>query len=165
MVGLVEHGHLDRAQVDVALLDQVLETAGAGEDDVDALTQRLHLRVLADAAEDGAGAQSVHGRERRQGGVDLGDQLTGGGQDQRARALRRTAGAGRVQPGDEREQERERLAGAGAAPAEDVASAERVGQRRCLDGSGFGDAGGGKHVGEVGGYAELGKGGGQGKVR
>ena len=114
-----------------------------------------HLRVLADTAEDGAGAETVHGGERRERGVDLGDQLTGRGEDQRTRALRRTTGAGRVQPGHQRQQERERLAGAGAATAEDVASAEGVGQRRCLDGSGVGDALRGKHVGEVGGDAEL----------
>ena len=120
----------------MTLLDQVLEAAGAGEHDVDALAERLHLRVLADAAEDGAGAQAVHRGERRQRGVDLGDQLAGRGEDQGTRALRRTTGAGRVQPGDERQQERERLAGAGAAAAEDVAPAEGVRQRRGLDGSG-----------------------------
>ena len=72
------------------LLDQVLETTGAGDEDVDAGAQRLHLGVLADAAEDGAGRESVDSRERSDRGVDLADQLTGRGEDQRARALRRT---------------------------------------------------------------------------
>ena len=58
-----------------------------------------------------------------------------------------------------------RLAGAGAATAEDVTAAERVGERRGLDGGGDGDAGSSQHVGELGGYAELGKGRRQGKVR
>ena len=39
VVGLVEHGDLDGAEVAVTLLDQVLEPAGAGEHDVDALAQ------------------------------------------------------------------------------------------------------------------------------
>ena len=56
VVGLVQHGDLDGAEVAVTLLDEVLEAAGAGEDDVDATAQALDLRVLADAAEDGAGA-------------------------------------------------------------------------------------------------------------
>ena len=72
------------------LLDQVLEATGAGDEDVDAGAERLHLRVLADAAEDGAGPQAVDLRERRERCVDLGDQLAGRGEDQRARALRRT---------------------------------------------------------------------------
>ena len=38
-----------------------------------------------------------------------------------------------VEAGDERQQERVGLAGAGAAPAEHVAAGERVGQRRGLD--------------------------------
>ena len=157
VVGLVEHGHLDGAEVDVALLDQVLETTRAGDDDVDALADCLYLGVLAHAAEDGSGLEPVDGRERRQCGVDLGHELTGRGEDQGAGALRRTTAAGRVQPGDERQQECERLAGAGAAAAEDVATTERVRQRRGLDGGGFGDAGSGQHVGELSGYAELGK--------
>ena len=36
VVGLVEHGDLDRVEVDVALLHEVFEAAGAGHDDVDA---------------------------------------------------------------------------------------------------------------------------------
>ena len=114
---------------------------GQAIEDVDAGAQGLDLRVLADAAEDGAGAQAGGRGERREGRVDLGDQLAGRGEDQRARALRRTAGAGGVQPGDDRQQERVGLAGAGAAAAEHVASGEGVGQRRCLDGGGGGDAG------------------------
>ena len=56
VVGLVEHGHLDVVEGAGALADQVLEPAGAGDDDVDALAQRGDLGALADPAEDGAGA-------------------------------------------------------------------------------------------------------------
>ena len=90
VVGLVEHGDLDLAEVAGTLLDQVLEATGAGDEDVDAGAERLHLRVLADAAEDGAGLETVHLGERREGCVDLRDQLAGRRQDQGARALRRT---------------------------------------------------------------------------
>ena len=41
MVGLVEDGDLDLAEVAVTLADEVLEAAGAGQDDVDALAQAL----------------------------------------------------------------------------------------------------------------------------
>jgi hypothetical protein len=43
VVGLVEDGDLDGAERAGALLDQVLEAAGAGEDDVDAVPQRRDL--------------------------------------------------------------------------------------------------------------------------
>ena len=72
------------------LLDQVLEAAGAGDEDVDAGAEGLDLRVLADTAEDGAGLEAVHLSQRREGCVDLRDQLAGRRQDQGARALRRT---------------------------------------------------------------------------
>ena len=52
VVGLVEHGDLDGVEGDEALLHQVLEAAGAGDDDVDAGLERGDLAVLRDAAED-----------------------------------------------------------------------------------------------------------------
>ena len=88
VVGLVEHGDLDLGEVAGALLDQVLEATGTGDEDVDAGAERLHLRVLADAAEDGAGLETVHLGQRRECCVDLRDQLAGRRQDQGARALR-----------------------------------------------------------------------------
>ena len=151
VVGLVEHGDLDRAEVAVTLADQVLEPAGAGDDDVDAAAEAGDLRVLADAAEDGdrvvrPAACAASGCER---GLDLADELTGRRQDQRARAARRGAAAVEAEPGDQREQEGVGLAGAGAAAAEHVAAGERVGQRRRLDRGGRGDAAVCQHCGEV----------------
>ena len=79
---------LERA---VALLDQVLEPAGAGDDDVDAVAQAGDLRVLADAAEDGQRGEPGGLGQRRERRVDLADQLAGRGQDQR-RGVRRRGG-------------------------------------------------------------------------
>ncbi len=56
-VGLVQHQHLDLRQVDAALGDQVEQASGAGDDDLGAAAQRLHLRALAHAAVDGDAAQ------------------------------------------------------------------------------------------------------------
>ena len=52
MVGLVEHGDLDAAQVAGPLVDQVLQPARAGDHDVDAAAQGGDLVAVADAAED-----------------------------------------------------------------------------------------------------------------
>ena len=85
VVGLVEDGDLDVAEVAVALADEVLEPAGAGDDDVGAGLQAVDLRALADAAEDGLRAQPGRRGQRLEGGVDLADELARRGQDQRAR--------------------------------------------------------------------------------
>ena len=64
VVGLVEHGDLDRVEVSVALLHEVFEAAGAGHDDVDAAPERSDLGLLADAAEDRGDAQAIGLGER-----------------------------------------------------------------------------------------------------
>ena len=94
VVGLVEHGQLDVGEPAVALADEVLEAAGAGDHDVGGL-QAADLRVLAHAAEDGLGGEAGGRGERREGRLDLADQLTGRGEDQGARAHRGGCGAGR----------------------------------------------------------------------
>ena len=64
------------------------------------------------------------------------------------------AAAARREPGEQGQHEGVGLAGAGAAAAEHVATRERVGQRRGLDGGGGRDAARGEHLDEGGGHAE-----------
>ena len=92
VVGLVEHGDLDSAEVASPLVDQVLEPAGAGDDDVDTGAQGGGLVAVADAAEDDHGAQPGGRRERLDGAGDLQGEFAGGQQDQAARAGRRPGG-------------------------------------------------------------------------
>jgi hypothetical protein len=102
----------------------VVEPAGAGHQDVHAGAQGLNLRVRPDAAEDDEGTQPGHLGERAQRRLDLGGELPGGSEDQRARP----AGPGRLrrggQAGDHREHERIGLTGAGPSPAENVATCQ-----------------------------------------
>ncbi len=140
VVGLVEDGDLDVGEVGVALTHEVLEAAGAGDDDVDAALEGGGLRALAHAAVDDDGRETGRLGERDELGVDLADELTGRREDHGAGLARHRGHLARVEAGDQREEEGERLAGAGTAPAEDVAAGEAVGQRRGLDGSGSGDA-------------------------
>ena len=157
VVGLVEHRDLDIGETGVSLGDEILEPAGGGHHDVDAAAQRGHLRVLADAAEDGHRGE-VGGRgQRLQGGVDLADELAGRGKDQRSggAAPRRTPRGGEA--GDHGQQEGVRLAGARAAAAEHVAPGEGVRQCGCLDGCGFSDVHVGEDRREVRGYAKQDK--------
>ena len=162
VVGLVDDGDLDAAEVRVALAHEVQEAARAGDEHVDAAGERLHLRVLAHAAEHD-GAAEAHGLlERSQRLGDLGGQLAGGGEDQGAGTARGAATRVGEQSRDERQQEGVGLAGAGAATAQQVAAGEGVRQRGGLDGGGGRDALRGEGGDEVGGDAELGEvGGGQ----
>ena len=162
MVGLVEDRDLDGVEAHVALADEVLEATGAGDDDVDALADRGDLGVLADAAEDGAGAQPGGRGQGCEGLLDLGDELTRRREDQGARGLGTARGTARGQPRDEWQQEGIGLARAGAPAAQDVASGEGVGQRRGLDGSGAGDPALGEDRDEGGGHAERAEGGAHG---
>ena len=57
LVGLVEHQHRQAAELQVALLGQVEQAAGGADDDVDALLQRLDLRLVGAAAVDGGDGQ------------------------------------------------------------------------------------------------------------
>ena len=157
VVGLVEDRDLDAVEDDVALLHEVLEAAGAGDDDVDAAPEALDLRVLADAAEDRLRVEAERLGERRHRGVDLRGELAGRGEDEGARAAGQAAPARLRQARQERQQEGVRLARAGAATAEHVATGERVGQRRRLDRGRGGDAEAVEDRDEVGGHAEKGE--------
>ena len=53
MVGLVEHGDLDGVETAVTVADVLLESARAGDDDVDTGLQRRDLGLGADPTEDG----------------------------------------------------------------------------------------------------------------
>ena len=153
VVGLVEHADLDIAQVAVPLLDEVLEPARTGHDDVHPVAQRLDLRVLPGTAEDGRHRQ-VHGLgQRHEHGLDLAGQFAGGHQDQATRLARTGVPVG--QPGDQRNRETERLARAGPAAAQDVPPGQRIRQRGRLDRERHGDAGPGQHLDQGAGHAQV----------
>ena len=156
VVGLVEHRHLDAVEVDETLADEVLEAAGAGDQQVDALAERVGLATLADAAVDDGLAQAEDLGERGQRVADLARELARRQQHEAARTLRDGATAGQAR--EQRQTEREGLAAAGAAATEHVAAGQRVGDRRALDGGGLGDVARGQRVHDVTGDAEVGEG-------
>ena len=57
MVGLVEDGDLDGVEGAAALVDQVIEPAWTGDDDIDAFGQGSFLAALGNATEDGGHPQ------------------------------------------------------------------------------------------------------------
>ena len=133
-VGLVEHEHRDRVEAQEAPLDQILEAAGRGHQDVRA-GGLLGLAVDADAAEGGGDAQTAGARERRRLVCDLHRELAGGHQHEAGGNLGVTRDA--LDHGD---REGDRLAAARGRLGKDVASGQRVGQDELLNGEGFRDA-------------------------
>ena len=49
-IGFVEYQHLDTRKVDISLLCVIEQTAGCGDEDVDAVSERRNLRVHPDPA-------------------------------------------------------------------------------------------------------------------
>ena len=151
----------DVRQVDDPLRDQVLQPAGAGDDDVDAALQRGLLRSVADAAVDGEHAPIEGRRQRHQLLADLLGQLTGGDEHER----RRPAGPRLLGARRQRQREGQRLAGARRGAAGDVVAGQRVGKDGGLDGEGGGDPATVERRHERGGHAEVGEGGGQERLQ
>ena len=117
-----------------AVAQQVEQPAGAGDDDIGAAPQCLHLRVLAHAAVDG---RAAHVRVLAQGDgglVDLFGQFARRHDDQRAHLARRAC-AQALQDG---QHEGRGLAGAGLRQAQHVALLQHNRDGLLLDGGGGG---------------------------
>ena len=151
-VSLVEDDVVDGAEVDETLLDEVLEAARAGHEDVDAFAERSDLGPVADASVDDADADLAG--EAADLLMDLLGQLAGRGQDQRPGHLR----FGPLDVDGDRDAEGERLAGAGGSPSTHISAGEGVGDGGGLDGEGLGDAIAGERPADGVGDAQLGEG-------
>ena len=124
-VGLVEHDDLDRAEVALAALDEVLEPARAGDEHVDALAERLELRAEAGAAVDRGDPELAGAAEPRELVAHLLGELAGRDEHEAGRALRLgLRGAHR-----ERDAERDGLARSGGGTTGEVV-ARRSRRRR-----------------------------------
>ena len=124
VICLVEHRDLDPIELAVALVDEILEPPGTGDDDIDAVAQRVHLGRLADTTEDRGGAQADGLRQRGDGGIDLDRQLTGGGEDQCTGPTGTAIAAAPRESREHGEAEGEGLARARATATEHVATGE-----------------------------------------
>ncbi len=126
MVSLIENGDLDRVKAHVALTHEVLETTGTRDDDVDASAQLALLALLAHAAKDCGGTQTICGGERGDHRVDLRRKLTGGSEHESAGLTGTGPTTGATKAGDKRNGECEGLAGPCATTAEHIATSKGV---------------------------------------
>ena len=136
-VGLVDHDVVDVVERQRTHRDQVLEPAGAGNDEVDAGVERLALRAVPDAAVQRDHPASAVAGEGCDGVGDLLGQLARRGEHERSRstATRR----GQVQ--HQRQPEGQRLAGTGRRTPGHVTAGQHVGDDSRLDGRRLQDPG------------------------
>ncbi len=163
LVGLVEDERPDVLQVELLLTREVEQSARGADDDVDALAERLDLRLVGPAAVDGEDAYVAHLARGQQVVGDLRAQLAGRDDDERLRGVGQLLGlgpAGLDVGGDgdalqEREAEAQRLAGAGLGLADDVRAGKGDGERHLLDREGGDDTDGLKGLSGLGKDSEL----------
>ena len=129
LVGLVQHEHLDVAEVQGPTVGQVEQPARRADDDLDAVGQCLQLGLVAHPAVQGDDAGVALGGRDREVLADLAGQLTRRGDDQRLRGARlgqrvEVALAGDDDALQQRDAERQRLAGAGARLADHVGAGQ-----------------------------------------
>ena len=121
-------------QLDVAALDQVEQTAGRGDQDVNAARQGFDLAAVTQAADDGAKTQTEAAAVGIEAAGDLDRELAGRRQHQGARAFRQGAllGSGEVLQHGQRKGGG--LAGTGLGDAQDVATLQQRRNGARLDG-------------------------------
>jgi hypothetical protein len=141
LVRLVQHQDADGGQVELVLPGQVEQPAGGADDHVDALLQRLDLRLVGAAAVDGQDPDVADLARGLQVVGDLGAQLAGRHDDQRLRRGGQLGGGaatgvdvcGDAYPVDDGEPEAQGLAGAGLGLADDVVAAQGHREGHLLD--------------------------------
>ena len=151
-VGLVEHEDADVGERERAALEEVLQAAGRGDDDV-RLGGLTGLALERDAAVDRGDLQRACVGDVPRLLDDLRRELAGGGEDERGGARGR-----RLDAVDERHAEGERLAGPRGGRDEDVAAGEDVGDDQALDCERLCDAALSECARDGIGHAEIGEG-------
>ena len=132
-ISLIEHEDRQFAQIGMALVHQIEQAAWRRDQDIEAASQIVDLRLLTDAAEDHGAAQAEMPAVGAEILDDLDRELAGWRQDQRAHR----AAAARHRVGAEALKDRQResggLAGAGLGDTEQIAALEEIGDGLRLD--------------------------------
>ena len=135
-VRLVEHEVAHGVEREPPLPQQVKQAARRGDEQVDALLERLDLGPLADAAEDDRVADAREAGVVAAAGVNLDGQLARGGENQSPYGASSARGGRGVEQLDERQREGRRLARAGLGAAQQVAPGQHGRNGLLLNGGG-----------------------------
>ncbi len=144
-VGFIEHEHADAGEIDQFAAEEIVEAAGRSDHDFGALADGFQLRIFAQAADHGGGADAGSIGKLGEGFMDLQREFARGAKDYDARAARaglRGVGLGAVaqQQFDHGQHKGQRLAGSGLRGGDQVASGEGRFDGKCLNRRRFGEA-------------------------
>ena len=145
LVRLVQHQHLDVAEVERAAVRQVEQPSWCADHDLGSAGEAGQLGVVADPAVDGQHPGVPAGRGGGDVGADLAGQLPGGRHHQSLRCaglgqMRVVPLAGHHDPLQHRDPERQRLAGAGSSLTDHVRAGQGDRDGHRLDRERMGDA-------------------------
>ena len=156
LVGFVEHGNADLAQVEAAPLRMILQATRRAHDDVRAGTERTGFGARIHAAHGRRDAGAGLAVEPSQLGLDLDREFTRRRDHQSHRRRRLAEALGALeQRGRECQTERDGLAGPGLGGDQQVAPLGLGHEHGALDGGGFRVVAGGERLGEGG--VDIGK--------
>ncbi len=157
LVGLVENEDLDIAQAQRPAIDEIEQTAGRGDENVDAEREIALLLADGDAAEHHRGGELQVAAIGAEAVGDLAGQFAGRAQHENAAALADGSAGIFRQAMEDRQRERRRLAGAGLGDAADVAAGHHIGDGLRLDRGGLLVAFGRKRLQDRLGQSEIGE--------
>jgi hypothetical protein len=122
VIGLIKDTHFDAIEFAEVLTDEIFKTTGTCDNNVNTLTKRVDLRVLANTTEDGCGAKTKTTSKRRNRCVDLQREFASGRKDERTRAERLSVELQHRKTSEHSKTECEGLAGTGTTTTENVAT-------------------------------------------
>jgi hypothetical protein len=141
VVCFIEHGDFDGIEGNETLFHEVFETTGASDNDVDAGLESGDLALLGYPTEDRCRVESVGLSQRFNYRADLGGEFTSWCENESERTAGTTSTAGKLaaQTRNQRNGERESLAGTGLSATENIAASQSIGKRVDLDRERFGE--------------------------
>lgn len=89
LISLIEHEHLARTEAEAAARDHVVNAARGADDEVNTLTELVHVVADVGATDAGVGGDAHEVGEAGRDGADLDGELAGRGEDQSLRLLLR----------------------------------------------------------------------------
>jgi hypothetical protein len=132
-IGFVDDEHRHAIEPDVALLDEIEQSSGRGDENIDARFHRGDLRVLVDAAKDDSMFEAEMATIGLQTDVDLERQLARGRKDQGAGAAMLGARPVFGQTLQQWQTEGRSFAGSGLSDTQEVLAGEQWGNGTRLD--------------------------------
>lgn len=136
LIGLIQHQSFEGRQIAKPLLDQIQQTAGRSNDDIDTFLQRIDLMKLANAPEDRGNAEVQMATKYLEPIGNLADEFTRRSQNEHAGSILRCGAWVSRQTMEQRQREGRRLARSRLSHSQQIAALQKQRDGLCLDGGG-----------------------------